>query len=151
MIRRATINDAQNIFALINEWSKRSRVLDRSLSYIYEHIRDFWVYEDKRKLIGCCSLHIVGWQGLGEIKSLVVKKQFHKRGIGKALVEHCIQEAKDLGLTSVFALTFAPGFFARVRFRPINRNKLPHKIWSDCVNCVFFPDCKEEALILKLK
>jgi len=151
MIRRAKVIDAQSIFTIINQWAKRSRVLDRSLSYIYEHIRDFWVYEEKGSIIGCCSLHIVGWQGLGEIKSLVVKQKYHKKGIGKALVSQCLQEARELGLTDVFALTFAPGFFRRVGFCPIDRKKLPHKIWSDCINCVFFPDCKEEALIRRLK
>lgn len=121
--------------------------MDRSLNYIYENLRDFWVYVENNKIAGCCALHIVGWQDLGEIKSLGVDKSIHQRGIGTKLVKKCITEAKALGLKKVFALTFVPGFFKKLGFNPINTRELPHKIWSDCINCVFFPDCKEEAVI----
>jgi amino-acid N-acetyltransferase len=126
-------------------------VLERSLNYIYENIRDFWVYVEQRNIIGCAALHIVGWQDLGEIKSLVVSSKFQRKGVGTQLVKQCISEAKSLGIKNVFALTFAPNFFKALKFREINRKELPHKIWSDCVNCVYFPDCHEKAVILRLE
>jgi amino-acid N-acetyltransferase len=150
MIRKAKISDAKQLYALINSWAKKGKVLERSLNYLYEAIRDFWVYEDKRKIVGCCALHVVGWQDLGEIKSLVVAKKYQGRGIGKQLVEKCLQEARSLGIKNIFALTFVTSFFKKLGFKAINRKDLPHKIWSDCVNCVYFPDCHEEALIFKL-
>ncbi len=125
-------------------------MLERSLNYIYEHLRDFWVYEERNKILGCCALHIVGWQGLAEIKSLSVKEKYQNRGIGKALVKQCLVEAYSLGIKRVFALTFVPLFFKRLGFKVIKREALPHKIWSDCINCAYFPDCKEEAVIFNL-
>ena len=122
-------------------------MLGRSLSYIYEKIRDFWVYKDKNKVLACCSLNIVGWQDLAEIKSLAVDKKYHKRGLGRLLVNACLKEAKDIGIKKIFVLTYEPKFFKKMGFRPIGKEKLPHKIWSDCLNCVEFPDCREEALI----
>jgi amino-acid N-acetyltransferase len=151
MVRKAKITDAKDIYALINSWAKKGKVLERPLSYIYEQIRDFWVYVHKKEIIGCCALHIVGWQELGEIKSLVVAKDFHNQGIGKMLVRRCLKEAKILGIKNIFALTFVSQFFKKLGFKAIDRQELPHKIWSDCVNCVFFPDCKEEAVILTIK
>lgn len=150
MIRRAKISDAKQIHNLINSWSKKGKVLDRSLNYLYENIRDFWIYEDNRKVVGCCALHVVGWDNLGEIKSLVVAQDYQNRGIGKALVSKCIEETKSLGIKQVFALTFVPSFFKKIGFKKISRKNLPHKIWSDCVNCVYFPDCKEQAMIYKI-
>lgn len=150
MIRRAKISDAKQIHELINSWAKRGKVLDRSLNYLYENIRDFWIYEDNRKVAGCCALHVVGWDNLGEIKSLVVAQDYQDRGIGKALVSKCIEETKSLGIKQVFALTFVPGFFKKLGFKKISRKNLPHKIWSDCVNCIYFPDCKEQAMIYKI-
>ena len=151
MLRKANISDAKKIKKLISFWAKKEKVLDKSLNYIYENIRDFWVYEDKRKIIGIAALHIVGWQSLAEIKSLVVEKKYHKKGIGKKIVFACIKEAKSLKVENVFALTFVADFFIKLGFKKINKYKLPHKIWSECINCSCFPDCKEEALFLKIK
>ena len=110
MIRKAKLSDAKGIRSLINYWSKKGKVIDRSLNYVYENIRDFWVYEEKNKIIGCCALHVLGWQDLGEIKSLGVSKTAQKKGIGKKLVNKCLEEAKLLGVTNIFALTFVPSF-----------------------------------------
>jgi amino-acid N-acetyltransferase len=146
MIRKAKITDTGLIHALINSWAKEGKVLERPLNYIYENIRDFWVYDNNKKIIGCCALHIIGWQDMAEIKSLVVAKKFQNKGIGSKLVARCIEEAKNLGIKKVFALTFVPQFFKKLRFREIEMKELPHKVWSDCINCIYFPDCKETAV-----
>lgn len=151
MIRKAKISDTGDIHALINSWAKQGKVLERPLNYIYENIRDFWVYENNKKISGCSALHIVGWQDMAEIKSLVVAQKLQGKGIGSDLVAKCIEEAKELGIKKVFALTFVGNFFKKLGFRKISMKELPHKIWSDCVNCVYFPNCKEEALILKIR
>jgi len=151
MLRRAKISDAREIYSLINWWAERGAVLERSLNYIYENMRDYWVYEKKGKIVGVCALHVVGWENLGEIKSLAVDEKYQQRGIGNGLVRACVGEASALGMKKIFVLTFVPSFFKKFGFKKINKNKLPHKIWSDCINCAYFPNCKEEALILLLK
>lgn len=149
MVRKAQLPDVKKIYNLILFWAKKGSVLERPLNYIYENLRDFWVYEERGKIVGACSLHVAGWKGLAEIKSLVVDKRFHGRGIGRKLVEACIEEAKYLGVKRVFTLTFVEKFFRKVGFKKITKDKLPQKIWSDCIHCVFFPHkCKEEALII---
>ena len=150
MLRKANINDAKRIYSLITYWAKRKVVLERPLNYIYEHIRDYWVFVHKDRIVGACSLCVVGWDDLGEIKSLVVDKRYHKRGIGRTLVEACVEEAVKLKIKNIFALTFVPSFFKKCGFKKISKSKLPHKIWSDCINCIYFPDCKEEAFILRV-
>ena len=100
--------------------------------------------------MGACALHIVGWDDLAEIKSLVVVKEYQRKGIGKKLVSVCIEEAKSLGVKRVFALTFVGAFFRKLGFKKIAKEKLPHKIWSECVTCPYFPHCKEKAFILKI-
>lgn len=151
LIRKAKISDVDAIHKLIHDWAKRGKMLDRSLNYLYENIRNFWVYEQKSRIIGCCALGVIGWEELGEIRSIVVDKRYQRKGIGKSLVLECIKEAKQLGITKLFTLTFIPDFFKSLGFSLIDRKDLPHKIWADCINCVYFPDCKEQALILKLK
>jgi amino-acid N-acetyltransferase len=47
----------------------------------------------------------------------------------------------------VFVLTYQAGFFRKLGFIDVDKKELPHKIWTDCLNCVKFPDCDESALI----
>ncbi len=150
MLRKAKIADTKKIHTLLTFFAKKGRLLPRSLNYIYEHIRDFWVYTHKTEIVGCCSLHIVGWDHLAEIKSLAVKTNFQKKGIGNELVKTCIEEARDLGIKKIFALTFVPHFFEHLGFTSIDKAKLSHKIWADCIHCSQFPNCKEIALIYNL-
>ena len=151
MIHKANLQHSKEIHNLINSGAKTGSVLNRPLNYIFEHIRDFWVYSKEDKIVACCALNVVGWQGLAEIKSLIVLKKYQKKGIGKALVEASMREAYDIGLAQVFALTYVPKFFKRLGFKNIDRKKLPHKIWSDCINCAEFPDCAEVAVIMKVR
>ena len=152
MLRKARIADAKKIQKLIVFWAKEGKVLNRPLNYIFEHIRDFWVYQERGTILGACALHIVGWDDLAEVKSLVVRKARHRRGIGKKLVKACVAEAKELGVKNIFTLTYVDEFFKKLGFRKINKNKLPHKIWNECIHCVDFPNqCRETALVLKIK
>lgn len=151
MIRKAKLSDANAIYDLINFWAKNGKVLPRPLNYIFEHLRDFWVYVKDKRIVGCCALNVVGWQNLAEIKSLVVAKAYHGKGLGRQLVEVCLKEAAEIGVEAVFALTYASAFFKKLGFKTIDRKKLPHKIWNDCINCPDFPDCAETAMILSLK
>ena len=147
MPKKAALADVRQMHELINSYARRGLMLPRSLNYVYEKIRDFWVQRQRSKVVGCCALNIVGWQNLAEIKSLAVDKKYQKKGIGKTLVEACLKEAKALGIKKVFVLTYEPDFFKSLGFRLISKEKLPHKIWSDCLNCPEFPGCHEEALM----
>jgi amino-acid N-acetyltransferase len=147
MPKKASLGDVRQIHTLINSYAKRQLMLGRSLNYVYEKIRDFWVHKNRGNVLGCCALNIVGWQNLAEIKSLAVDKKHQKKGIGKGLVEACLKEAKILGIKKVFILTYEPEFFKKLGFKLISKERLPHKIWSDCLNCPEFPGCGEEALI----
>ncbi len=151
MIRKAKITDARHIHELIKYYSDKDLMLYRSLNDIYENIRDFLVFEgERKKIFGVCALHI-GWDGLGEIRSLAVREGYIRKGIGSSLVKEIFKEAADLGINTIFILTYKPGFFKGFGFREIDKKKLPHKVWTECVNCPKFPDCNEIAMHYKLK
>ena len=146
MIRKARIQDVQQIHSLINNFAKQDLMLARSLNDIYDGIRDFWVYVENNKVLGCCALHTC-WDDLAEIKSLAVEKNMQKKNIGTQLVTACIEETRDLGVKKVFVLTYKPDFFRKFGFRRIRHNDLPHKVWAECINCPKFPGCQEIALL----
>lgn len=150
-IRKANTKDAKPVQELINKYARRHKLIPRSLNDLYEKIRDVSVYEDdKKRLIGTCSLH-VSWEDLAEIRSLAVEKRHQHKGVGKALVKNAIREAKKLGIRRVFVLTYVPQFFARFGFETVDKNTLPNKIWADCLSCPRFPDCDETAVVLDLE
>ena len=150
MIRKAKLKDVKEIQGLIRIYSGRGDVLPRSLGDLYDHLRDFFVFTQDRTLRGVCALHIC-WDGLAEIRSLVVREDARMKGIGMRLAKACLREAKALGVERVFVLTYQPEFFGKLGFREVDKAVLPHKIWADCLKCVKFPDCDEIAMMKELK
>ena len=149
MLRKAKISDIKYIYKLILHFSKKGDVLPRPLAELYEHLRDFFVYEDRDLIVGACALQVC-WEDLAEIKSLVVSEEYQNKGIGIQLVKACIEEAKSLEISKVFALTRVPEFFEKMGFRRIPKNELPHKVWADCIRCSKFPECDEVAVIKEI-
>ena len=149
MIEKAKIDNVRQIYDIIAQYARAGKMLPRALSDIYEHVRDFFVFKVNDKIKGISALHIV-WSDLAEVRSLAVIKEDHRTGIGRQLVEACLKEAKSLGIKKVFALTYVPDFFLKLGFHRIDRNDLPKKIWTDCIQCPYFPDCKEEAVEIVL-
>jgi amino-acid N-acetyltransferase len=149
MIRPARIPDARIIHQLLLTYAKEGQLLGRSLAAIYDSIRDFYIYEEDGKILGIGALAIC-WEDLAEVRSLAVVPGQHGKGIGRKIVERCLQEARDLGIKRVFALTYQPEFFQKLGFAEIDKSQLPQKVWGDCINCVKFPDCDEFALAINI-
>ena len=149
MLRKATIEDVEKIYKLINDFAAKNVMLPRSLSELYENIRDFFVFIQDDTMVGCAALHIF-WKDLAEIKSVAVLESSQRHGIGEKLVRVCIREARKIRIAKMFVITYVPEFFQKCGFCRVEKESLPHKIWSECVKCHKFPDCGEIPLILEL-
>jgi amino-acid N-acetyltransferase len=149
-IRKAVIKEVGEIHKLLGRYAEQGLLLPRSLSEIYDHLRDFFVINDNNgTIIAVCALGVC-WEDLGEIRSLAVIEGHQGKNIGTQLVESCLEEAASLGLKRIFVLTYVPEFFTKVGFRVIEKSILPHKIWADCLKCPKFPDCDETAMLREL-
>jgi amino-acid N-acetyltransferase len=148
-IRKVSVKDLKEVQKLINEFARREEMIPRSINELYENTRDFFVCEDGGKICGVCALHVL-WEDLAEVRSLAVRKEYQKKGIGRKLVKRCLADAKGMGIGRVFVLTYQPDFFRKLGFSPIDKSALPQKIWGDCIRCPKFPECDEHALILAL-
>jgi amino-acid N-acetyltransferase len=150
-VEKAKINDAQRIHELVNSFADKGEMLPRALSEIYENLRDFFVVRDKNnQLIGCVALHI-NWADLAEVKSLAVSEDRQDKGLGSVLIKACLDEASELGIPTVFCLSYKPTFFEKYNFRRVDKMELPRKVWSECYRCPKFPDCDEVALIYQFQ
>ncbi len=145
-LEKARISDVTQMHQLINDFANKGEMLARPLSEIYENIRDYFVIRQGERVIACAALH-VNWSDLAEIKSVVVAEDCQRQGIGGQLIQACLREAKELGIPTVFCLTYKPAFFERFGFSQVNKMELPHKVWTECYRCAKFPNCDEVALI----
>ncbi len=144
-IRKARTADITAIARLVNSRADVGDVLPRSLDELYENVRDFFVASDGGAVLGCSSLKVMG-EDLAEVRSLVVAPEAQGMGLGRQLVEACVEEAGQLGIRRVFALTAKPVFFERLGFERVARSAFPRKIWKDCFSCRFFESCPEVAV-----
>ena len=145
--RKAGVKEVGDIHKLLSRYADQSLLLPRSLSEIYNHLRDYSVIDDiNGNIIAVCALGVC-WEDLGEIRSLAVVEGHQGKGLGTALVDNCMKEAASLGLKQIFVLTYVPDFFTKAGFRVIEKSTLPHKVWADCLKCPKFPDCDEIAMI----
>ena len=151
VVRKARMTDAKGIRELIAFHAQENKMLPRSWRYIYENLRDFYVGVDEEgAVVACGALHI-SWEDLAEIKAVAVRADLMGRGLGRKVVQACIDEASGLDIPRIFVLTFTPEFFKKLGFAEIDKNELPHKVWSECVDCPLFPDCGEIALATDVK
>lgn len=145
-IRKAIVKDVESISEIVNYNAPKGIMLPRPISQIYDNVRDYHVIEYNGEIIGCGALHVT-WSDLAEIRALALKDEFIGKGYGRQIVEKLIKEAKSLEIEKVFVLTYKEKFFEKLGFTEIDKSELPHKIWSECVNCIHFPNCNEIAMI----
>lgn len=150
MIRPAKMKDAAQILELVNGYATEGLMLPKAPYDVYRNIQNFFVVEKDEKIIGCARLSIAS-KDLAEVASLAVLKDQNKLGIGRKLVEACLERAKYLGLEKVFTLTYQCAFFEKCGFEKIKRDDLPHKVFGECLNCPKAECCDENAYIISLK
>ncbi len=149
-VQRAAVTDVKAIHELVNGFARTGEMLPRTLAEIYESLRDFSVVRDGDALLACGALHVM-WEDLAEVRSLAVQTDRQGQGLGTLLVRAHLDEARELGLRTVFALTYRPAFFEKLGFQQADVMTLPRKVWNECYRCPKFPTCNEIAVVLELE
>jgi amino-acid N-acetyltransferase len=146
-IRKARLQDASNIYELVNSLSQDGTLLRRAFAEICENVRDFTIAESPEGVfLGCGALHLYG-PHLAEVRSIVVRPEAKSKGVGGKLLRALLDEAQDHGIGCVCLFTRIPDFFFRYGFRVVeDRTALPDKIYKDCQNCPRLYRCDEVAM-----
>lgn len=148
LVRKARLQDASNIYQLVNSLSHDGTLLRRPFAEICENVRDFTIaLSDDDDFIGCGALHLYG-PHLAEVRSIVVSPEAQNHGAGAMLLDALIDEAEEHGVNSVCLFTRIPEFFERHGFRTVeDRSDLPDKIFKDCQSCPRLYRCDEVAMV----
>ncbi len=132
-VRPARTADIRGIHRLLDPYVQRRILLGKDLVVLYESVQQFLVAEDTDgTLIGFGALHVM-WDDLGEIRTLVVADEWLQRGVGRGLVHGLEAQARTLGLSRLFCLTFEVEFFASRGFSAIGEQVVDSDVYSQLV------------------
>ncbi len=148
-IRKARASDVDAMRETINAYAREDRMLERTTEFLLENLRDFSVARLAGEFVGCCALHVLT-PDLAEVRSLAVPRGLEGRGIGRRLVRAALDEAKQLGLRRVFALTLVPEFFEKCGFTVTSLAHLPEKSAAECPICPKRFACDEVTMLAHL-
>ena len=148
-IRGAMLADVPSLEALMAPYVATGDLLPRSNYDLCRHIKEYVVAEAGVDLVGCGSLKIYS-PDLAEVAGVAVREDWQGSGIGRALLETLIADARGFGLAEVLALTRKPAFFLKLGFGPAEREHFPLKVWADCARCPRQSCCDEVAVVLRL-
>ncbi len=138
-IRPATFMDARSVYRLIREHT--DHLVPRPISDIVQNVDRFLVaVGESGRVFGTVAFAILPEIGepartTVEIQSVCVEEPFRGHGVGRALVVEQLRRLHTLHPMQVVALTFAPIFFEKIGFRPVDKTQLMHKIYMGCINC----------------
>ncbi|HYT83372.1 MAG TPA: N-acetyltransferase [Gemmatimonadales bacterium] len=150
VIRAAVLSDVPGMETLMAPYVATGELLPRSNYDLCRHIKEYVVAEaPDGAIVGTSSLKVYS-ADLAELAALAVRDDQQGRGLGRALVETTLVDARALGLAEVFALTRKPVFFLRLGFRPAEKEQFPLKVWADCARCPRQHACDEVAVALRL-
>lgn len=147
--RKATAGDVPALYELIAHYAAKGVMLPRPLETLAAGVDEFVVAEEGGRLIGCGALVRLS-ADLAEIRSLGVLESHKGRGVGAALVDRLVEEARRLGLSRVMALTYEVPFFEKAGFSIVPKAIFPQKVWRDCIHCKKRYSCDEIAVLKRL-
>jgi amino-acid N-acetyltransferase len=129
-VRRARTTDVPGIRALVDTYTGDRRLLAKAMVNLYEDVQEFFVAVDGERVVGCGALHVL-WEDLAEVRTVAVAPHVQGRGVGSALLERLVENARDLGVRRLFCLTFETEFFARHGFVPIDEVPVDDEVQAE--------------------
>ena len=132
IVRSARTSDVRGIQELLDPYVQRRILLGKDIVVLYEATQQFLVTEADGRLIGCGALHVM-WEDLAEVRTLIVADEWLHHGVGRALVEGLEANARALGLSRLFCLTFEVDFFRRRGFETIGEQVVDPDVYTQLI------------------
>jgi amino-acid N-acetyltransferase len=134
IVRPAHPRDVPAIREMVDHYAARGILLTKATVTLYEDIQEFFVAVDDEQIIGCGALHVM-WEDLAEVRTVAVRENITRVGVGSAILEALLNRARELDITRVFCLTFETRFFGKHGFKeidgsPVDPSVYPHMLES---------------------
>ncbi|MBL8120951.1 MAG: GNAT family N-acetyltransferase [Anaerolineae bacterium] len=115
IVRPAVDADIPRLIVFIRPFVEDRKLLPRTYEELNELLAHFFIAEMDGRIVGCAALEIYSWK-LAEIRSLAVAPDTQGMGIGKKLVEACLDRAHQKRVLEVMAITSSDRFFLNCGF-----------------------------------
>jgi amino-acid N-acetyltransferase len=128
-VREARTSDVAAIRALVDTYTADRILLAKATVTLYEDVQEFYVAEVEGRVVGCGALHVL-WEDLAEVRTLAVEPAHRGRGLGHLLLERLVRQAREVGVSRLFTLTFEVEFFGRHGFAEIDGIPVSHVVFE---------------------
>jgi amino-acid N-acetyltransferase len=129
-VRHARTADVKAIRAIVAPMAQSRVLIAKEAVTYYEAVQQFRVAELDGRVVGCGALHVM-WEDLAEIRTLAVLPEAKGTGVGSALLDSLVEDARELGVQRLFCLTFEVDFFARHGFEPIEGRAVDPEVYAE--------------------
>lgn len=138
ILRRARATDVPRIVELVAPMVEARILVPKQQVDYYESIHEFWlvleVHDDgSQTLAGCAACHLI-WADVAEARTIATSAAYRGRGIGRALVEQVLADARALGAKQVFCLTFETDFFGSLGFEVIDGTPVAPEVYVELLH-----------------
>ena len=130
VVRRARTPDVRAIRDIVAPMATSGRIVAKDAVQYYETVHEFQVVELDGEVVGCGALHVM-WEDLAEVRTIAVLPAHKGRGLGSAVLEKLLDDARHLGVSRVFCLTFETAFFERHGFQPIDGQAVEPEVYAE--------------------
>jgi amino-acid N-acetyltransferase len=129
VVRRARTSDVRDIRRLVDTYADERRLLSKATVTLFEDVQEFFVAEAEGLVVGCGALHVL-WEDLAEVRTVAVDPDLRGLGIGHRVLSGLLEQARAVGVSRVFCLTFETEFFGRHGFVEIEGAPVPHDVYE---------------------
>ncbi len=132
-VRRARTADVAEIAELLDPYVRERILLGKERVDLFEQVQEFRVAQSgDDAIVGCGALHVM-WEDLAEVRSLAVAHDERGAGIGAALLTRLISDARELGVSRLFCLTFEVQFFEKFGFAPVTDELVDDRVFAELI------------------
>src|SRR5262245_54048246 len=115
VVRPATPRDVDGIDALSAPFVEGGKLLPRTSDELDDLVQSGFVAECNGRIVGFAALEVYS-KKLAEVRSLAVAADMQRNGIGRQLVEACVDRARERNILEVMAITSSEEFFRTCGF-----------------------------------
>lgn len=109
-IRPARMEDLPAVGQLLEPFVQQRKLLPRTADELARLVPNGFVAEADGQVVGFAAVEVYS-RKMAEIQCLAVALAWRGRGMGKQLVQRCVERARELGVLELMAITASENLF----------------------------------------
>lgn len=115
IVRPLSLTDVEELSRFIEPFVREGRLLPRTQDELEDLVPNGFVAIAEGRIVGVAALEVYS-KKLAELRSLAVAPEYRRMGVGRELVQKCVERATQLNVLEVMAVTSSEEFFKSCGF-----------------------------------